>query len=567
MVDKNKTKNRKMKGGEKMTKLIEKESGITLIALIITIIILVILAAVSVRAVYNMGIVDYAVNGTQNYAKAAVAENQMLDETGRLIQSALGELNDINKGEKTVVLNGVESTGDIKIKLSISGTRVTSAPIPSGFRYKEGSISDGYVITDGTNEFVWVPVDKNQKISLEVNPGEADITDITLYAPNGEVILNVADNEVQAGEKYTNLAIEPKTLISDEYLNGAYAVTATATASDGETALYAAKFIVIDSLYAKTLNCITNELVQELAVGFGANWQTVSDIETWIASTGAAMPTYVSMLYGNNISYIVDAHDTTGYDFTSSVASNGGFYIGRYEAGTATARTTGNSSDTVNTILGTNNVNMPVSKRDQIPYNYITRDQARQLAESMYPNASFTCTLLTGSAWDRTLGFITEAGANNKTDSQVYSNSGDWGNYRDVSFELTRGKYTYWDSNNGGLVAYKNYNEETTNYVEKNSSNKYMKTVYDNTLSDSNNGQTLLTTGAIEDNSAKNIYDLAGNVWEWTLRDSTYRDNATVHPRGGSYDDSSYDTAFYCIYNYTSTYYYSYVGFRPALYL
>ena len=64
---------------EKIEIKLNKETGITLIALIITIIVLVIFAAVSIRAVYNMGIVDYAINGTQNYARAAVAENRMFD--------------------------------------------------------------------------------------------------------------------------------------------------------------------------------------------------------------------------------------------------------------------------------------------------------------------------------------------------------------------------------------------------------------------------------------------------------------------------------------------------------
>ena len=75
-----------------------QEKGITLIALIITIIILVILAAVSIRAVYNMSIVDYAVNGTQNYAKEAVKENKMLDSTTALIEDTLAKLNGENKG-------------------------------------------------------------------------------------------------------------------------------------------------------------------------------------------------------------------------------------------------------------------------------------------------------------------------------------------------------------------------------------------------------------------------------------------------------------------------------------
>lgn len=66
--------------------MLRRENGITLVALIITIIILVILAAVSIATVYNMGIVNYAVNGTQDYAREAKKENEMMDRTETLIK-------------------------------------------------------------------------------------------------------------------------------------------------------------------------------------------------------------------------------------------------------------------------------------------------------------------------------------------------------------------------------------------------------------------------------------------------------------------------------------------------
>ena len=72
-----------------------RENGITLIALIITIIILVILAAVSINAVANMGIVGHAINGSQEYAQKAKEENEMLGDTTNLIDNALSKLNDI----------------------------------------------------------------------------------------------------------------------------------------------------------------------------------------------------------------------------------------------------------------------------------------------------------------------------------------------------------------------------------------------------------------------------------------------------------------------------------------
>ena len=74
------------------------ENGITLIALIITIIVLVILAAVSISAVYNSNIVNYAVNGATNYASEAKRENEILDQTASIIESAVDRISDIAGG-------------------------------------------------------------------------------------------------------------------------------------------------------------------------------------------------------------------------------------------------------------------------------------------------------------------------------------------------------------------------------------------------------------------------------------------------------------------------------------
>lgn len=80
---------------------LKKESGITLIALIITIIILVILAAVSIRAVTNMKIVDYAVNGSQNYVAAGKKEEKVLDDTASFIDEAVKKVSNASKEKIT----------------------------------------------------------------------------------------------------------------------------------------------------------------------------------------------------------------------------------------------------------------------------------------------------------------------------------------------------------------------------------------------------------------------------------------------------------------------------------
>ena len=51
---------------ESKLKAYKSEKGITLVALIITIIILVILSAVSIGVIYKSKIVDYAIEGAQN---------------------------------------------------------------------------------------------------------------------------------------------------------------------------------------------------------------------------------------------------------------------------------------------------------------------------------------------------------------------------------------------------------------------------------------------------------------------------------------------------------------------
>ena len=123
---------------------------------------------------------------------------------------------------------------------------------------------------------------------------------------------------------------------------------------------------------------------------------------------------------------------------------------------------------------------------------------SNSLYNSTKPNYGATSMLCTGACWDSMLDFI--------KDTKNVTNSIEWGNYRDADFEITRGSYAEFANNIlGSFTAVEGTYKKELYSVSK----KYI----------------LLTTGASERNSAKNIYDVAGNCFEWTTESysSMYR--------------------------------------------
>ena len=154
------------------------------------------------------------------------------------------------------------------------------------------------------------------------------------------------------------------------------------------------------------------------------------------------------------------------------------------------------------------------SKKGAIVYNYISQTDSITRAESMYSGKS---KLISGAGWDRTLNWLIETKA--KTENEVFVNSNSWGNY-------------------------------------------YHST--GNAKTNSGSGNMNYTTGRNEAWKANNIYDLAGNVDDWTTE--AYSSDERVN-RGGNY--SSDDFTFSASSRNSggpdgSSYSF---GFRPALYL
>ena len=178
-----------------------------------------------------------------------------------------------------------------------------------------------------------------------------------------------------------------------------------------------------------------------------------------------------------------------------------GFYISRYEAGLPNKIV--NNAIEFNDI--TNNVDgLPLSKKDQIVWNFIDWKTAKNNAQHMYNKENLKSNLPTFQQYK----FISNWLSNNETID--ITDSKNYGNYSNINFTFTG----YYSDNYGKTYQY----SENRNKSEKN---------------------ILISTGASEKNKTKNIYDLAGNVAEFLDSYQTnYKKLKTIYSCIGGYYDN-----------------------------
>lgn len=85
--------------------MLRQEKGITLVALIITVIILVILAAVTIISLQNSEMIKYAVEGTQNYDKAQGEEERIVNGFEQNVSKTLSNIRVIQNEHSNTMKN------------------------------------------------------------------------------------------------------------------------------------------------------------------------------------------------------------------------------------------------------------------------------------------------------------------------------------------------------------------------------------------------------------------------------------------------------------------------------
>ena len=491
-----------------------KENGITLVALIITIVVMLILVAVSINILVNSNLIGHAEKTGDAYAGAIKNEENLGNDGITINGQKYATIDDyINHNPMSTIKINMEVTHE-DTAVTADGTNIKSiehgAPIPVGYSYVTGEKNTGVVIQDDTtsDQFVWVPVLQNQKIKIEIEAKE-EITEIKIEDPLGTLITkNSENNDITVSGKTNTSIINPTT-------NGEYTVTVK-TASDE-----AYKTLYVKSLYAQDITSMRDMYLAKIKKQ--AKEQNITEDEVAKAITGGQCNTVEELI--TTIKQMMQQYtDADIATHEGSVNKYGGFYIARYEAGSENQRTS--SSGTGDAVL---------SQANKYPYNYIKQTESITKAATMNKGkTNVTASLINSAVWDRTLNWLEETNA--VTRAELFDSTS-WGNYRNSKFNFI-GKYSTDDEDNF---------TETTASTQKSENKSY-----------------LLGTGVTDYTKKNNIYDLAGNCWEWT----TESDSSSLRvSRGGNYRSTGFGNPASLRYGSSadnSTYSFS---FRSALYV
>ena len=364
---------------------LRKETGITLIALVITILVLIILAVVAINMAFgDNGLINRAEEAGDYYANDTAYTDESIANVDSYISGVLGKY-DATEQEPTPIANLIDKaeTGEkeehtLKVVDDNTDGEEEIFYIPGGFQLgglnAEGNlevtteVDEGIVITDGTNEFVWVPVDEESLNEMYV------VETATL-------------SQSSLGEETTTTNVYSKLRIREDDLWIGTSGTPNSIEFREPDILPSSRGDAIQNNDTIGINLIRST--------FGYKDSTDAEVLTHFAQD------------------IVNEYTAT-YE---SIAKYGGFYIGRYEL--------------------TGSVEEPTVQRNHqvlvVTTNIIENWHELKKACSDVINSNYAQSeMVYGNQWDEVMDWLKQTEFAGK-EEKVDSDSSSWGNYRDYS--------------------------------------------------------------------------------------------------------------------------------------
>ena len=469
-----------------MNKLKSKK-GITLVALVVTIVVLLILAGVSINAVLgDNGIikkanqaasvtkeaeVKEAINRTilefyltndyetlEDFLKAKVTEGKIDSVT----KNADGTLT-VKKGEYSVTVeNKTNSSGGSSSGGSTGGETQTPEITVGEVKVVANSNGTGSAITDAASVYLGNTIYITFSHSITGGTTTVDKTIPYAVTANGTYTFTVTGTV--NGKSYTKNVSVTVNQFKDVY---------ELTYSDG--IVYMPEGFKIAKGSAST---VQGGVVIEDKDGNQFVWVPVATIadykRTWYTGDGT----------------LSKYSEALPEDEKTSVEKYKGFYIGRYEAGDKDSTEASTLALRTSSSSTSNKISI---KANQAPYNNVTKTQAISLAEGFATKQGYKAKtkLVSSYAWDTTIEFIQKVNSD-------YGSSSEEGNYYNTTFSYT------------DITGARQTKEKSS--------------------------PVLVPTG--QTTPVCNIYDMGGNVFEW----SNERYSPGPEPyclRGGEYKFAS----------------------------
>ncbi len=348
--------------------------GITLVALVITIIIIIILAVVAISFAFgDNGLIKRAEDAGEYYANDTTYTEDSITNVESYINDILAGTGGETQNPATTVAEAKENGQKFTDTKSITDDSGDTVYIPGGFGVASDSATDaddGVVITDGTNEFVWIPVD------------DASLTEM-YNTTTPETGVDIELGKSSLNEETTTTKLFSKARIRD--LEGfAPGVPSSKNLREPD--------ILIDTTYG---DAVTEDATKGINL--------IKSVFEYTDSTETGVLKHFAQ-------DMVDEYEAV----FNSVRKYDGFYIGRYE------------------LTGT--VESPTVKRGEpvLTADYYQAQNWYGLKKScseIVKTSAAQSIMIYGNQWDEVMDWLVDT--EEKNESEINVDSSTWGNYND----------------------------------------------------------------------------------------------------------------------------------------